>query len=121
MNNNEMSCMGKTYTIMTGDTLYKISRMYNVPLGELLEANKNMNIYNLQVGDKICIPVKEQESIIPDGSNAKWFVYIVRDEDTLEKILDEFNMNINDFMEANRQNNVMLKPGSIVVVPEKMM
>lgn len=115
-------CSGQMHTIKEGDTLYKISRMHDVPLGELLEANRNINIYNLQVGDKICVPKKQENTVLPNNTNNmsnKWFVYIVKDDDTLDKILKDFNMDLAQFYDANSQNKVMLKPGSIVIVPQQ--
>lgn len=118
-NENRMTCNGQMHTIKEGDTLYKISRMHDVPLGELLEANRNINIYNLQVGDKICVPKKKENTVLPNNMSNKWFVYIVKDDDTLDKILKDFNMDLQQFYDANSQNKVMLKPGSIVIVPQQ--
>ena len=53
-------CDGMTHTIKQGDTLYSISRLHKVPLGILLRANPYVDVYNLQIGDTICIPVKNQ-------------------------------------------------------------
>lgn len=53
-------CNGMTHTIKQGDTLYSISRMHKVPLGILLRANPYVDVYNLQIGDTICVPVKNQ-------------------------------------------------------------
>ncbi len=49
-------CDGVTHTIKKGDTLYEISRKYRVPLALLLRANPYVDVFNLQVGDTICVP-----------------------------------------------------------------
>lgn len=49
-------CYGFTHVIKKGDTLYKLSKQYNVKVSALILANPYVNIYNLQVGDTICIP-----------------------------------------------------------------
>ena len=49
-------CDGVTHTIKKGDTLYEISRKYKVPLALLLRANPYVDVFNLQVGDTICVP-----------------------------------------------------------------
>lgn len=49
-------CHGFLYTVQKGDTLYRLSRRYRVPLWAILYANPYVNIYNLQPGDEICIP-----------------------------------------------------------------
>ena len=51
-------CNGIVHTIRRGDTLYLLSRYYNVTINEIMRANANVNIYNLQIGDQICIPVR---------------------------------------------------------------
>ena len=54
-------CNGYTHTIKRGDTLYALSRRYQVPLELLLRANPYVDVYNLQPGDTLCIPVKKAE------------------------------------------------------------
>jgi LysM repeat protein len=44
------------HTIVPGDTLYGISRKYNVPLSRLMACNPDIDPYNLQAGTKINIP-----------------------------------------------------------------
>ena len=41
--------------------MYLISKYYKVPIGEIMGANRNINVYNLQIGDEICIPVRRPE------------------------------------------------------------
>ena len=55
-------CHGITHVIKEGDTLYTISRSYRVPLGLLLRSNPYLDIYNLQIGDEICIPCMKYNS-----------------------------------------------------------
>ena len=50
---------GITHTIKKGDTLYEISREHKVPLSMLLRANPYVDVFNLQVGDTICVPTKK--------------------------------------------------------------
>ncbi|MCI8597573.1 MAG: LysM peptidoglycan-binding domain-containing protein [Lachnospiraceae bacterium] len=54
------SCHGFLHVVQKGDTLYLLSKRYCVPLWMILCANPYVNIYNLQVGDEICIPRKVQ-------------------------------------------------------------
>lgn len=54
-------CDGVTHTIKQGDTLYEISRKYNVALALLLRANPYVDVFNLQVGDTICIPTSQSQ------------------------------------------------------------
>ena len=54
-------CNGIIHTIKKGDTLYLLSRYYNVPIGEIMNANRNMNVYNLRIDEEICIPVRRSD------------------------------------------------------------
>ena len=51
------SCGGIVYTIKEGDTLYSISGRFQVPVALILKANPMADIYNLQIGAKLCIPM----------------------------------------------------------------
>lgn len=54
---NQRFCNGMVHVIKEGETLYQLSRMYRVPVALLLRANPYVDVYNLQVGQEICIPV----------------------------------------------------------------
>ena len=55
-------CDGVTHTIKKGDTLYEISRKYRVPLALLLRANPYVDVFNLQVGETICVPANQGQT-----------------------------------------------------------
>lgn len=46
----------RLYTIKKGDTLYKISQKYNVPMSSIIELNKLKNPNELIVGTTLSIP-----------------------------------------------------------------
>ena len=48
----------KTHTIQQGETLYRLSKMYNVTTDELCAANPGLSINNFRTGETIIIPVK---------------------------------------------------------------
>lgn len=54
-------CNGIVHTIKKGDTLYLLSRYYHVPIGEIMNANRNLNVYNLRIGDELCIPIRQSD------------------------------------------------------------
>ena len=63
-------CNGIVHTIKRGDSLYLLSRHYKVTVNDIMRANSNVNIYNLQIGDQICIPVRRPEPMpIRPGQN----------------------------------------------------
>ncbi|QAT42454.1 LysM peptidoglycan-binding domain-containing protein [Aminipila luticellarii] len=52
----EPACQGTLYTVERGDTLYMIAKMHGVTLNAIMEANPDIDPYNLRVGMKLCIP-----------------------------------------------------------------
>lgn len=54
---NKRYCNGMVHVIKQGETLYQLSRKYRVPLALILRANPYVDVYNLQVGQEICIPM----------------------------------------------------------------
>lgn len=70
-------CNGIMHTVRSGDTLYSISMEHQVPLALLLRANPYVDVYNLQVGETICVPVRANDRPVmpPYGRNcSKWEV-----------------------------------------------
>lgn len=48
------TCM--THVVRPGDTLYRLSREYGLKVSALMMANPFVDIYNLRIGDELCIP-----------------------------------------------------------------
>ncbi|WFR59838.1 LysM peptidoglycan-binding domain-containing protein [Anaerocolumna sp. AGMB13025] len=109
MNYSEFSCM--IYNIKQGDTLYNISRTYNVPIALILRANPYVDIYNLQVGDELCIPVMNPSA----WNNA--VTYVIQDEAALQAVLDQYGIDLEDVLEFNNLNGVPLTPGMTIQIP----
>lgn len=61
------SCRGIIHVIEQGDTLYLLGRRYHVSVSSIMYANPYVNIYNLQVGDELCIPVGPQPRDMDEG------------------------------------------------------
>ncbi len=56
-NDEQMQCRGILHIVEAGDTLYKIGKKYGVAVSQIMYANPYVNVYNLQIGDEICVPV----------------------------------------------------------------
>ncbi len=50
-------CGGIIHVIQQGDTLYELGKFYHVSVGQLIFANPFVDVYNLQIGEELCIPV----------------------------------------------------------------
>ena len=49
-------CRGILHVIEPGDTLYLLGKKYHVTVMAIMNANPYVDVYNLQVGDELCIP-----------------------------------------------------------------
>ena len=111
----EVECKGQMkYTIKHGDTLYNLAKKYDITLYELLNANKNINPYNLQVGQIICIPMSTTKC--PYGK-----VYTVATGDTLSSILTKFRISLATLKEVNENfDPYNIKAGTKLCIPAFM-
>ena len=107
---NYDTCDGMTYTIKQVDTLYGISRKYDVPLAMILHANPYADVYRLNVGDTICIPMKKKCCKKPCSSGNRG---ISEDNDSsmnngmgVENNIAG-NLNVSDGMIETRRNKEM--------------
>lgn len=102
---------GSLYTIMEGDTFFKLAQRYNVPLNSIIEANPNANPYDLKVGQEICIP--NVPSFCPFG-----VVHTIEAGETLSSILIRYNSSVNELLNTNPGFNPnILVPGTQICIP----
>lgn len=120
-------CNGIMHTVRSGDTLYSISMEHKVPLALVLRANPYVDVYNLQVGETICVPVKgNPQGVMPPygGTCGKWEVRDavpmtkdrneekVTEENTMEKETEEMQP-VNKMAEnASEQSDNMVMEGT---------
>lgn len=118
-------CEGKIHVVKAGDSLYSISRMHKVPLGMVLRANPYVDVYNLQVGDEICVPMPKpmpgpgpgpvrppQEPQEPEVMD-----YLTVEGDNVQSVLDAFKISLEDLMEHNELEDLQLNPGTRLKIP----
>lgn len=92
-----------SYIVQKGDTLYSISKKFNITVDKLKEYN-NLSSNLLNVGQKILIPV---------GSDT---TYVVKKGDTIYSIARKFNVSVDEIKEMNNLSNNILTIGQILVV-----
>ena len=54
---------GNSVTVRKGDTLYSISRKYNVPIKDMIQANRLSAPYTLYVGQRLNLPTKQYHTV----------------------------------------------------------
>ena len=103
------------YVVKKGDTLYGISKKYNVSLNDLKRIN-NLDGNNLSIGQILTIP-----GIINNNDNNNKpvnDVYIVKKGDTLYSIARLYNTTINRLKEINNLKTNMLSVGQKLLIDD---
>lgn len=95
------------YIVQKGDSLWKISRDYNITVKELIELN-NLTTTTLQIGDKLLVPINKTEKS-----------YTVQRGDTLWSIAKENNVTVNELKEKNNLTTNLLSIGQKLIIPTK--
>jgi N-acetylmuramoyl-L-alanine amidase len=90
-----------TYTVVKGDSLYKISKLYNTTVSNLLVAN-NFSGYDINIGQTIHIPEEK---------------YTVVKNDTLFKIAEKYNISLLKLRQANDIWTDYIYVGQVLDIP----
>lgn len=95
----------ETYTVKKGDSLWQISKKFDIPLPELINLNNLTNL-TLQIGDQLIVPKQEK---VED-------IYVVKSGDTLWSIAKDNNISVNDLKSLNNLNNNLLTIGQELII-----
>lgn len=95
----------KYYTVKKGDNVYQIAKKYNIDYELLLKIN------GLDKEDYI---YPNQTLLLPKSG---FTTYLTKQEDTINKILEKFNTNIEELLQENK--NIYLAPEQIIIFKEK--
>jgi spore germination protein YaaH len=93
-------CKGVIHQVKSGDTLYKIAKMHGIKVRDLMLANPYVNVYQLQPGDELCVPVFapiQQGNMKPyrAGKNETLGTVMKKNNITCEELF-KFNKNLLD-------------------------
>ena len=99
----------------SGDTLFKLSKQYGVPLKELMYKNNFIDASKSIEGEIVLIPSK----ITSKDNKAGYLTYKVVEGDTLYKISRDFKIDVKDIISINNLgNNSYLKPQQTILIPK---
>jgi len=75
----------KTHTVAPGETLWRISKIYDVPLASIMRINRIRNDEDLQMGQTLSIPyAKDPQQILSLFPSNKWKYIIIHHSATDE-------------------------------------
>lgn len=111
---------GKYYYIhivRKGETLYSISKGYNVSQVEI--AMENPDIYlGLQVDQALKIPIKDMDPGEFE-SDDKYIYHVVKRKETLFSLTRNYEVSIEDIIAANPEVEQGLKANQVVLIPKQ--
>ena len=97
------------YIVQKGDTLYSISKRFNISIEELKRIN-NLISNNLSIG-QVLVLNKEDYPLNPN--------YVVQKGDTLFSIAQKNNVSIEDIIEINQLKSNILSIGQELYIPKE--
>ncbi|MFH1121068.1 MAG: LysM peptidoglycan-binding domain-containing protein [Bacteroidota bacterium] len=104
----------KVHTIEPKETWYGISRLYQVPVKALIEANPGID--TLRIGMILKIPEVKPES--HPGADAGPAQYTVQPQETIYSLSKKFNVTVDELFAANPVLSEGLKAGQIINIPK---
>ena len=108
---------GKIYTVIKGDSLYKIAQKYHTTVDELKKLN-NLSSSNLTIGMKLKIPVSSSTTNNEEMSpSTKTYTYQVKKGDTLYQIAKNNNTSVAQLKKLNNLSSNTLTIGQTLLIP----
>lgn len=102
----------RSYKVQRGDTLWAISRRFDVSVGQLAGANGMTTGDILSIGQDLVIPGTGSTRLAANDSGSRPARYTVRRGDSLWEISQRFNLQVRDLMRWNGlSGSSLLHPG----------
>ena len=99
------------YLVKNGDSLYSIAQKFGVSVEELLTLNR-LNSPEVYVGEQILIPTNGIQIVgVVD--------YTVKPGDTLWRIANNCNVNVDDIVKLNNLDSTIIYPGQKIKLSEQ--
>jgi peptidoglycan DL-endopeptidase LytF len=105
-----------TYSVVSGDTLWSVSRKLNISMDVIKRAN-NMTTDNLSVGQLLLIPTPLTAVQSPSQTQPAPSTYTVASGDSLWSVARSFNTTVDALRTANNLTSDTLRIGQILVIP----
>ena len=93
------------YNVQKGDSLWSISKKYNISVDDIINLN-NLETIDLKVGDQLYIPTMEEKNS-----------YTVQKGDTLWSISKDKNISVEELKRINNLTSNLLSIGQVLVLP----
>ena len=102
-----------TYTVKSGDSLYKIANLYGITVNELKALN-NLTNNLLSIGQILKVPDSKKAN---QNNNSNYITYTVKKGDNLYSIASKYNTTVSEIMKLNNLKSNLLSIGQILQIP----
>jgi LysM repeat protein len=125
-NDNAISSASTIHIVEAKQTLYSISKIYNVHIDSLIALNPSAKKV-LQIGDTLIISLNKQKQVDSQAtqcttpnenelSKVEDIIHVVEKKETLFSISKKYNVAIHDLIELNPELKDGLKAGSSIII-----
>lgn len=109
-----------SHTVQPQETLFSISKQYNVSIAEIKNWN-DISVNNLQVGQELTIYPSEssnqqQESLVVEKETQNTSYYVVKSGDSLYKIAQDHDMSVDEIKQLNNLSSNTIRVGQQLTV-----
>ena len=121
------------HTVVKGETLYSLSKKYNVPIGRIVKLNTGLNPDRLREGQKLKIPIaqsagthesskaadpQEPVNVVtgPDIGKDEYRYHIVEAGETMYGISRKYKVKVTDIMDWNGLQSFDIEVGQRLIV-----
>ena len=107
------------HTIRQGETLYGISKSYNVSAEAISKANPGLTILSFSAGKTIRIPATQIQSLplVQTQVVTKEIEYTIKKTETMYRLCKKFNTTSSELIKLNPELRSGLKAGMVIKVP----
>lgn len=109
------------HTIVAKETLYSLSKTYNIPAEDIVEANPGLSVETFRIGKTIRIPTAKLETLPQKSTETvvKEIEYKVARRETMFRLTRKFNITAEELIRRNPELREGVKSGMILKIPVK--
>ena len=107
------SCKGAVYVVKEKDSLYKIAKAHGVRVKDIMRQNPFVNVYNLQIGDELCVP---RFTNVIEGA---FVPYVVKKGETILDIAKMHKTTVENLAKSNKKIRELTLPVGTVLLIDK--
>lgn len=110
----ESNTTPRTHTVQTGQTLFSLAKLYNLPTDSLIKWNK-IGSGGLLVGQVIALECPRPAKTTHNNNGKE---HIVKSGETLYKISKEYGVSVADILKWNNKKEATLSVGEKLFIPD---